>query len=299
MRILVTGAAGGLGTYVVETLALDGTDAIAWGRARGAIAGVGVEGVDLEMAGWETRLDAIAPDVILHLAALSAAESVRLDPERGRRVNVEATRRLAAWCGLRDCRLVFTSTDLVFDGSKPWNREDDPAEPVLAYGRTKRTAEPFVTAAPRGLVARVSLLFGPSRNGREAYFDRILAALSRGEPQTLFEDEYRTPLDLAAAARILIELGRSDASGIIHVAGRERMSRFDLIRRAAATLGLDPSLVLANRRADATLPEPRPADVSLDTSRLAALLPGIEPPTVEEAIARFNAADETRDARTV
>ncbi len=289
MRILVTGAAGGLGTYVVESLAAEGADVVAWGRR----AGVAVEGVDLEGEGWESRLDAIAPEVILHLAALSAAEAVRIDPECGQRINVEATRRLAGWCGRRGRRLVFTSTDLVFDGSKPWNREDDPAEPILAYGRTKRAAESFVAATPRGLVARVSLLYGPSRNGREAYFDRTMAALRRGEPQSLFEDEYRTPLDLATAARILIALARSDVSGTIHLAGRERMSRFELIRRAAVALGLDPSLVRSNRRADVSLPEPRPADVSLDTSRLAALFPGIERPTVEEALAPLRDADET------
>jgi dTDP-4-dehydrorhamnose reductase len=298
MRILVTGAAGGLGTYVVEALAAGGANVVAWGRVGGETrAGVALEAVDLEIEGWESRLDAVEPDVVLHLAALSAAEAVRLEPERGHRINVEATRRLAEWCGLHDRRLVFTSTDLVFDGTKPWNREDDPAKPVLAYGRTKRAAEPFVTASPRGLVARVSLLYGPSRNGRDAYFDRIVADLARGEPQSLFEDENRTPLDIATAARILIALARSDVSGIIHVAGRERMSRFELIRRAAVTLGLNSSLVRANRRADVTLPEPRPADVSLDTSRLAALLPDIERPTVEEVLERFGKGDETRRGR--
>ena len=295
MRILVTGAGGGLGAYVVDALAAEGADFLGWARSPGEVrAGVALEAVDLEGEGIDARLDGANPDVVLHLAAVSAAEAVRLDPARGHRVNVEATRRIADWCDRRGRRLVFTSTDLVFDGSRPWNREDDPAEPVLAYGRTKRAAEPFVLAVPRGLVARVSLLFGFSRNGRDAYFDRTVAALRRGEPQTLFEDEYRTPLDLGTAARILIALAWSDASGILHVAGRERMSRHDLIRRAAVALGLDPGLVRANRRADVRLPEPRPADVSLDTSHLAAMLPGIERPTIEEALQPFAAGDETR-----
>jgi dTDP-4-dehydrorhamnose reductase len=285
MRILVTGAAGGLGAYVVEALRLDGLPMVAWGRgASESGPGDGIEGIDLEGAGWELRLDAIGPDAVIHLAAMSAAEAVRLDPGRAERINVEATRRLADWCGRRGRRLVFTSTDLVFDGSRPGNREDDPADPILAYGRTKRAAEPFVTAIPGGLVARVSLLYGFSRSGREAYFDQTVAALRRGEPQSLFEDEFRTPLDLGSAARILVALARSDASGIVHVGGRERMSRFDLVRRAATVLGLDVSLVRANRRSDVTLPEPRPADVSLDTSRLAALLPDIERPTIEEVL---------------
>jgi dTDP-4-dehydrorhamnose reductase len=285
MRILVTGAGGQLGAYVLEELARGPDDVVAWGRASGVTrAGAPILGIDLDSMGWEDDLEAASPDVVLHLAALSTAEGVRLDPERGRRLNVEATRRIADWCDHRGRALVFTSTDLVFGGTKAWNREDDPAEPVLAYGRTKREAEPAVLAVTRGLVARVSLLYGFSRSGREAYFDRTIAALRRGEPQTLFEDEFRTPLDLATAARALVELAREGATGIVHVGGRERMSRYDLVRRAAQSLGLDSSFVRSNRQSEATFAEPRPADVSLDTSRLGALLPDLERPSVEEAL---------------
>ncbi len=300
MRILVTGAGGSLGAYVLQTLAEGGVELVAWGREPGQVrSGVALQAVDLEATGLEAGLDEAMPDVVLHLAAVSSAEAARLDPGRAGRVNVEATARIARWSERHGRRLVFTSTDLVFDGSKAWNREADPAEPVLAYGRTKREAESLVTSTSRGLVARVSLLYGFSRNGRDAYFDRTVAALRRGEAQLLFEDEFRTPLDLATAARLLIALARTEVTGIIHVAGPERMSRFDLIRRAAVALGLDPSLVRANRRTDVTLPEPRPADVSLDTSRLAALLPGIERPGVEDAIQSSGIAGETVGGRPV
>jgi dTDP-4-dehydrorhamnose reductase len=285
MRILVTGAGGQLGAYVLDELATRGFEVVAWGRVPAlSRSGQEIEGLDFEAEGWEERLEVVSPDVVMHLAALSAAEAVRKDPERGRWINVDTTRRLAEWCDRRGRGLVFTSTDLVFAGTKPFSREDDPAEPVLAYGRTKREAEPFVLATPRGLVARVSLLYGFSRSGRDAYFDRTIAALLRGEPQSLFEDEFRTPLDLGSAASALIGLAEAGATGIVHVAGRERMSRFDLIRRAAVVLGIDPSLVRANRCAEAVFPEPRPADVSLDTERLAALLPDLQRPTIEEVL---------------
>jgi dTDP-4-dehydrorhamnose reductase len=181
--------------------------------------------------------------------------------------------------------LVYTSTDLVFDGSRAWNREDDPAEPVLAYGRSKRAAEPAVLAVPGGLVARLCLLFGKSRCGRDAFFDRATAAIARGESQAFFDDEFRTPLDLATAAKILTRLVAMQVDGIVHVAGAERMSRHALMLRSAKALGLDTNLVRANQRAQAASAEPRPADVSLDTSRLMSLLPDLNRPTIEQALA--------------
>ncbi len=286
MRILLTGASGQLGAYLIDTLVRAGHRLVAWsGTDAGRRGDVPLIPVDLADPDATTRaLDEAAPEAILHAAAVSSAEAVRRDPARAWRINVEATGLLADWATRHGRRLLFTSTDLVFDGSRPWNREDDPAEPLLEYGRTKRAAEPAVLACPRGLVARVSLLYGPSRCGRVAFFDRVLTALRHGQPQTFFEDEYRTPLDLATAALALARLLASDATGLVHVAGAERISRHDLMRRAAVALGLDPALVLANRQADANLPEPRPADVSLNTDRLMTLLPDLRRPSVEKAL---------------
>lgn len=287
MRVLLTGASGQLGAYTLGCLTAAGHRVTAWsGAARGERFGVRLIPVDLADGDAIARgLAEADPGLIVHAAAMSTAEGVRLDPGRGRVVNVEATARLADWSARHGRRLVTTSTDLVFDGSKPWNREEDAAVPVLAYGRTKLAAEAPVLAVPGGLAVRLSLLYGPSRSGRPSYFDRTVEALKRGEPQTFFEDEFRTPLDLATAAAALVRLAGSAATGLIHLGAIERLSRYELARRVARALGFDPALVRANRQSDATFPEPRPADVSLDTSRLAALLPDLRRPSVEEAVA--------------
>jgi dTDP-4-dehydrorhamnose reductase len=154
-----------------------------------------------------------------------------------------------------------------------------------ATSRALDRADPeSVRAIPNGLAARVSLLYGPSRCGRESYFDRSLDALRRGESLAFFEDEFRTPLDLGTAARILLRLAESKVTGLIHVGGPERLSRFELMRRAAMALGLDAGLIRPNRQADVPLAEPRPSDVSLDCSRLVGLWPDLRRPTVEEAL---------------
>jgi dTDP-4-dehydrorhamnose reductase len=226
------------------------------------------------------------PDVIVHLAAISAIDVAQKDPVQTRAVNVQATRHLAEWASSRSRRLVFASTDLVFDGTRSGYVETDQPSPLGVYGQTKVEGERFVLEAG-GLVARLSLLYGPSRSQRKGYFDMTIAALAAGIPQTFFHDEFRTPLDYDSAARLLIRLAESPSSGIVHVAGPERMSRFDLMRRAAVALGIDPSLIRANARSEVSFALPRPADLSLNCGRLEHLLGNLDIPPVEEAVARM------------
>lgn len=285
MRVVLTGASGQLGPYVASRLIAAGHDVRAWsGKQHGERAGLPLRPVDLaEFGQVEKALAADDPAAVIHCGAVSTADAARRDPDHARAVNVGATALIAEWCSQNGRKLVYTSTDLVFDGARSFYSEDHPTNPVLTYGLTKRDAEPAVRAVPGGLVARTSLMFGPSRSGGQTYLDRAADGLKRGAPQTYFEDEYRTPLDLDTAGEAIVRLAGSDASGTIHVAGAERMSRFELVRRFAVALGLDASLVRANRQADATFPEPRPADVSLDTTRLMAAIPDLIRPSVEEA----------------
>ncbi len=286
MRILITGASGQLGAYLIAEARAVGHEPIAWsGRATGERSGVSLRPIDLtDRREVDRALGLAEPDLIIHAAAISSADAVRLDPAASWRINVDATAHLAAWADEHERGLIFTSTDLVFDGSKPWNREDDPARPLLGYGRSKLNAEGALGRSGSGLVARLPLLFGPSRSGRLDFFAKAVEAIRGGQPRAFFADEFRTPLDFATAARLLIRLGEVGASGLIHVAGAERVSRFDLMRRAAGALGLDPTLVRESRLADADLAEPRPVDVSLGTERLAAILRDAARPSIEEAL---------------
>lgn len=291
MRVVVTGASGQVGAYLVQPLGRTGWTILPWtGSRRGSWGDSPLIPVDLTDEAAITRaLDEADPDVVLHIAAISAADQVRRDPARGRVVNVDATRRIARWCADHDRRLVFASTDMVFDGERSWYRETDEPRPILAYGATKRDAELEALKAPNAVVARLCLLYGPTRCDRPTFFDRSIAGLRAGKPQTFFYDEHRAPLDFQTAAEILVELVRSPHRGILHVGGPERLSRFELMSRIGLALGFDPALVHADSRAALVFEEPRPADLSLNTSLLAKLLPGVERPGVEEAVRRMYA----------
>ncbi len=286
MRILLTGASGQLGAYLVERLAADGHALTLWsGREMGARGGLPLEPVDLtSLEGLDRPLLEANPDWVIHAAAVSSAEGVRRDPDRANVLNVEATGRIAQWCGRNGRRFLFTSTDMVFGGDRAWSTEDDPALPCLAYGRSKLDAENRVRGVPGCLVARLPMMFGRSRNGRPGFFDASLEALSRGESRSFFEDEWRTPLHYEVAADLLARLIGAGAEGLIHVAGDERISRVDLMSRAAEARGIDPGLVRSNRRDDSPGAEPRPRDLSMATNRLAATLPGLMRPTLVESL---------------
>lgn len=293
--VLVTGASGQLGRWTLrELVRRDPGRIVAWsGRSTGNFDGIALEPVALEdRDAIRARLDAIRPDIVIHAAAMSAADDVRQNPERGRLVNEEGTRTLAEWCDQADARLIYTSTDLVFDGTKSyWTEEDTPA-PLLEYGRTKARSEPLVTATKRGLVARIALLYGPTLTGRPSFWSGCLNALRMGEERTVFTDEFRTPLDYVSASEILCDLAldRQERSGVIHVGGPERMSRFDLVRRAAIALGFDESLIRPVLAAETPMPEPRPRDVSMSSEKLDAWLPERSRRTPEEVARLWSAS---------
>jgi dTDP-4-dehydrorhamnose reductase len=290
MRILVTGASGRLGSYVMAQLALGNHDVIGWGRRHPGRAVSGrFQSVDLaESARFAEAIRLVDPEVVIHLAAMSSAESVRREPQAAWEINAEATRRLADWLIDNDRRLLFASTDLVFDGTRSFYREDDSPNPILEYGRTKRAAELIVASSSRNLTVRISLLYGKAPPGQDGFFDRSIASLRAGVPTHFFADEYRTPLDYATAALALVELAESNVSGLIHLGGPERLSRFELMRRAATVLGINPSLVVKTGLQQQSPAELRPADVSLDTSRLRTVIPGLNMPPIETALGSFD-----------
>jgi dTDP-4-dehydrorhamnose reductase len=286
MRVLLTGASGQLGAYLLRELLTAGEEVTAWsGSRRGELFGAPLGPVDVaDDEAVAAAFHRARPDAVLHAAAVASIAECHRDPERARRVNVGGTATLAKLAAAGGARLVLVSTDLVFDGEHAPYREADPPAPLSAYGRSKADAEAAALAAPRAAVARVSLLFGRSLAGRPSFFDQQAEALRAGRPVTLFADEWRTPLHLASAARALAALARSDFAGVLHVGGPERLSRLEMGQCLAHFLGVGPGVIVAARRADAAAAGPRPRDVSLDSSRWRGLFPALPWPGWEEAL---------------
>lgn len=288
-RLLVTGASGQLGAYLLQDLQRRGGEVIAWSGSRSRT----LFDCPLRVVDMGDR-DALAaafrdakPAIVIHAAAMSRIDDCYRDPAAARRVNTEATTVLAELCQQTGSRLVYVSTDLVFDGRRGGYRESDPPSPLSIYGRTKLEGESPVLAGDRAAVVRASLLFGPALSGRPSFFDTQLQSLRGGAPLALFEDEYRTPCSLLATARTLLAIAASDFCGLVHLGGPERMSRWDMGRRLAAALGADASVFTKLKQADRPSPEPRPGDVSLNCGLLRERFPDTPWPSWEESLREF------------
>jgi dTDP-4-dehydrorhamnose reductase len=199
---------------------------------------------------------------VIHTAALSQPNRCEQEPDLSYATNVEATRVVAQFCGSHQIPFAFTSTDQVFDGlAAPYDETSSPS-PISVYGRHKVKAEAIIQALhPAAAICRMPLLYGPPSPTAECFLQGFLRTLRAGQPLHLFTDEFRTPVYVEdAALGLLLALERT--SGLLHLGGPERLSRYDFGLRMAEVFGLDKGLILPSKQADVTLPAPRPPDVS-------------------------------------
>lgn len=268
LRVFITGASGLLGGHLCVVAAQEAQVAGGYHTRKTLPEGTTALHVDLNDAlALAATLDKMEPHLVIH-AAVTQVEACERDPATAERVNVHASRLMAEWCRRRERRLVYVSSDLVFDGVKGGYKETDRARPLMFYGKTKLTAEHAVLeACPTACVARLPLMYGFPAAGGSNFFMSMLSRLQQGERVPVFHDQYRTPGLVKNMAQAIWELARSDFHGVIHVAGATRCSRYEMARLVCRSAGLDESLLQAVSMFDLPMPAPRPQDVSLDCTR--------------------------------
>lgn len=292
MRILITGASGHLGRRLVKAACQAGHRVWAWTSPREVVTphtDRNATFTSVELTNPEHVADAflqVRPMAVIHAAAMSSMADCYRDPVRAFRVNAEATRQLVGLCVAGVSRLIYLSTDLVFDGNRAPYQEDDMPQPLSLYAKSKLDGERSVLHHPGHLVARLSWLVGLGQPQRPLFLDKQIASLKQGQPIDLFSDEWRTPLCINTAARALVHLAAGDHSGILHMGGPERLSRHEMGCQLARILGVSQSLVHAVEQNQVKAPEARPQDVSLRSDRWRQIMPQTEWPTYETALKR-------------
>lgn len=284
-KILLTGGSGLLGGYIAraaseryELLSLYHTNP-ASSPARNVKCDI------TKSEELENVFHSFQPDIVIHTAAVSNPKNAdALTPATVFAINVAATESLARIAAKNGTRFIYTSTDLVYAGYRgSMLSEEAKLVPATLYAETKLMGERKIKQFSENyLILRTALLYGFAYNAKKNFFHLMVEAFERGEKMDVFTDQFRTPLYLADAARIITELIESPAKNeIINFGGPERLARVEM-GELICKYGNFP-LSLLNKVIMAERPEVVPvADVSLDTSKLRSL--GISQTPVEECV---------------
>ncbi|MDF7801673.1 SDR family oxidoreductase [Pontiellaceae bacterium B1224] len=268
MNIMITGASGLLGRACTNAFADQQLTACAWSRAGGK---------DLKLdltdeAAVKKTIESIRPELILHTAAERKPDQCENQQEQTQALNVDATRVLAEAAAGTEAKLVYISTDYVFDGTNPPYTVDAACNPLNFYGQTKRAGEEAVLqASEQHVVLRVPILYGDVETLEESPVTTLLNELLDPTPHAVDDWAVRYPTyvgDVAQTLRNWAEklLNNPQSCGIYHLSGAEALTKYDMACIIGDVLHIDHSHLSPDPEPPAGAP--RPKNSELDISRL-------------------------------
>jgi dTDP-4-dehydrorhamnose reductase len=214
---------------------------------------------------WNDWFNEYRPKAIIHCAAIANIDTCEFDHALADSINVDFTQTVVRAAQQLGTKVVFVSTDNVFDSSSTLVSEDDPVNPVNYYGQTKVNSERLVLEGnDSSVAARICLVMGQSvfEDGN-SFMAKMVPELRKGNPIGVPNTETRTPIDVITAAQALVELAGNTFAGTIHLSGNDVLNRLDLVRKIARKLGADEQLVEPFDPSGLPNRGPRPASLLL------------------------------------
>lgn len=284
-KILITGASGFLGWNLCQEATNQGHNIYGTYFSHDAeIPGINQIKIDLkDFAELKQLFQKVQPDAVIHLAAVSQPNYCEKYPQESKLINVNTSCNIAGICADYSIPFIFTSTDLVFNGLNPPYKETDPVSPVNIYGEQKVMAERrILDIYPLAAVCRMPLMFGDGGLVAQSFIQPMLEMLREGKELNLFIDEFRTIVSGQTAAKGLLLALETNYHGILHLGGKERISRYDFIELVLDVLNIKTGKITGCRQADVKMAAARPPDVSLDSSLAFSL--GYQPLSLREEL---------------
>lgn len=241
MKHLVIGASGQIGGYLYRSLADAGED------VEGTYHSFHISGLqklDIRQAAQVQELIAtIKPDIIYLPAAQSNVEYCEISGDDTARTNILGTRHVVQAANDIEGTVVFISSDYVFDGKAGPYREGDAPHPINVYGWQKLAGEHYVaTNATDYLIIRTTVVYGWERQGKN-FICHLLRRLRSGSMIHVPTDQVGSPTYAPNLADAVAELAITSKRGVYHVAGPERVGRYEFAREAARAFGLSETLI--------------------------------------------------------
>ncbi|MEA5565400.1 NAD(P)-dependent oxidoreductase [Anabaena sp. UHCC 0399] len=282
-KLLITGASGFLGWHLCQIAKHNWQIYGTYYYHNIEISGINLIKLNLtDFAELKQAFRKIQPDAVIHTAARSQPNFCQIHPQESHLINVTASSNIAGLCADYAIPCVFTSTDLVFDGLNAPYKETDAVCPVNIYGEQKVLAEiQMLERYPMTAVCRMPLMFGNATPTAKSFIQPFIEILKQRKELNLFIDEFRTPTSAKTAVQGLL-LALEKVNGIIHLGGKERISRYDFGRLLVDVFQLPAIGLKGCRQQDVQMAAPRPADVSLDSSK--AFILGYQPKSIKEEL---------------
>lgn len=289
---LVIGAAGQVGEHLVRTLQGRGREVV-----QADLLPLTPEMIKLDMrqeSEVKQVISSIQPGVIYLVAALTNVDYCEQHPEEAYRVNVSGVKSIAEAANRLGARLVFFSSDYVFDGTAGPYAEDAQPNPICEYGRQKLLAEELIMSTCRDhLIIRTTVVYGWEGQGKN-FVVRLLRSLETSQTVRVPDDQVGSPTYAPNLADASVELTESDFRGIFHVVGPERVSRYEFAREVARVFGYSADLVQPITTKELKQAAPRPLNAGMTVARAAAVL---KTPLVEYRAGLRLMADALRDTK--
>ncbi|SMH72294.1 SDR family oxidoreductase [Candidatus Nitrosotalea okcheonensis] len=238
MKIFVTGASGFLGYVITKKKTIH--DIVGSYYSHEMLKMIHLDVLDKSKI--EKIFQKEKPDVIIHAAAMRN-DAVEKNNEMGRLINVKGTLNIVEICKKMGIMLVYISTDLIFDGKKGLYEENDIPNPLSYYGLTKFEAEKTViNNYDKTCVVRTSLLYGWN-NSFSNFVMLVIQNLRKGQRFNAINDQYVSPSYAENVADMLIEICEKQITGICHVAGTTRLTRFEFANQISDIFELNKELI--------------------------------------------------------
>jgi dTDP-4-dehydrorhamnose reductase len=275
MRILVTGAAGLLGRKIL-TLGSHEHQIIGTfhsNKTSDDLISLDLSNLDIIMP----FLDLQKPQVIIYTAGVVDERLAEEQPRLAKTINADAAHIMAIWCERNRAKMVYVSTDYVFDGETVCYDESSKPYPLQIYGFTKLLGELLLSEYHTCAVLRVGILHG-FNDFRDKLTDTIkmVQTLKNGKNLVLDHHRIKYPYLIDDVAKCLLLIAQIKESGIFHLGGGEGVTRYEWGCRVAKVFGLDSSQLIPDPKKDVgTFPQ-RPVNVKLIDTRLGFEICGLD-----------------------
>jgi dTDP-4-dehydrorhamnose reductase len=230
-----------------------------------------------------------APDVIIHCGALTWVDYCEEHPEESYEKTVRSTENAVALAKELNAKLVYLSTDYVFDGKRGYYVEEDAVNPLSIYGKHKLEAEGIVQRLPNHLICRITNVYGHEERGKN-FIARLVSNMQKGEQMDmkLPIDQYATPVNAYDVARAIYLLLNDGHSGIFHFAGTDYLNRVQLAERVIRYFGHEQVSLSSVTTAELNPPADRPLNGGMSAAKFNALYPYFGWSNVDDYLQHLN-----------